>query len=106
MRLVALQREVIVAEGENIVRCRIEAHGRQRARHARKLQPRLFDPRVVNITDKSLGHEVDLTLDWKMNDYLTWSAVVGALIPSDGLEQGTGGGSVWTHFMLYGSVSF
>jgi hypothetical protein len=73
---------------------------------ATELQPRLFDPRVVNITDKSLGHEVDLTVDWKMNDYLTWSAVVGALVPGDGLEQGTGGGSVWTHFMLYGSVSF
>jgi hypothetical protein len=73
---------------------------------ATELQPRLFDPRVVNIRDKHLGYEVDLIVDWKMNDYLTWSGVCGTLVPSKGLEQATGGNSVWTHFMLYTSVSF
>jgi hypothetical protein len=73
---------------------------------ATELQPRIFDPRVVDIRDKHLGYEVDLCVDWEMNDHVTWSAVIGALVPSNGLEQGTGGDSVWTHFMLYGSLSF
>jgi hypothetical protein len=70
------------------------------------LQPRLFDARILDIRDKHLGYEVDLVVDWEMNDHLTWSGVVGALVPGAGLEQGTGGGSVWTHFMLLASVSF
>jgi hypothetical protein len=72
---------------------------------ATDLQPRLFEPRIVNIRNKNLGYEVDLVVDWKMNDHLTWSAVCGTLIPSKGLEQATGGDSVWTHFMVYASVS-
>jgi hypothetical protein len=73
---------------------------------ATDLTPRLFDPRAVNITDKNLGNEVDVTVDWKMGDHVSWSAVAGALFPAKGLEQGTGGHSVWTHFMLYASISF
>jgi hypothetical protein len=34
------------------------------------LTPRLFDPRVVNIRDKDLAHEVDLVVDWEMNESL------------------------------------
>jgi len=41
-----------------------------------------------------------------MNDHVTWSAVLGALAPGNGLEQATGGNSVWTHVMLQASVSF
>ena len=73
---------------------------------ATELQPREFDPRIVNITDKTLGHEVDLTVDWAMNDHVLWSAVLGTLFPSDGLQQATGGNSVWVHAMLYASLSF
>lgn len=73
---------------------------------ATALQPRLFDPRVVSIRDKDLGQEIDLIVDWKMNDYLTWSGVAAVLFPGDGLEQAAGGDEVWTHFMLYASVSF
>jgi hypothetical protein len=73
---------------------------------ATEIQPRLFAPRVVRIQDKHLGYEVDLIVDWEMNDHLTWSAVCGTLVPGKGLEQAAGGDSVWTHFMLYASVSF
>jgi hypothetical protein len=73
---------------------------------ATDLQPRLFDPRVVSIRDKDLGEEVDLIVDWSMNDHLMWSVVLGALFPSNGLEQATGGNEVWTHAMLYASFSF
>jgi hypothetical protein len=45
-------------------------------------------------------------LDWAMNDHLTWSVVVAALFPGNGLEQAAGGNSVWTSAMLYASLSF
>jgi hypothetical protein len=73
---------------------------------ATEITPRLFDPRIVSIEDKDLGHEVDLTVDWAMNDHVTWSAVVAAAFPGNGLEQATGGNSVWMHAMLYASLSF
>jgi hypothetical protein len=73
---------------------------------ATELQARLFDPRVLEIRDKHLGHEVDLAVDWEMNDHLTWSAVLGVLVPGDGLEQAARGDSVWTHGMFQASVAF
>jgi hypothetical protein len=68
--------------------------------------PRFFDPRIALIEDKDLGYEVDLTVDWAMNDHVLWSFVVAALFPGNGLEQATGGNSVWTHAMIYASLSF
>ena len=73
---------------------------------ANELTPREFDPRLVDIEDKDLGYEADLSVDWAMNDHLTWSVVVAAMFPGNGLEQATGGNSVWTHAMLYASLSF
>jgi hypothetical protein len=75
---------------------------------ATDLQPRLLElaPRIVAIQDEDLGHEVNLTVDWEVNDHVTCAAVAGALLPNQGLEQATGGSTVWTHFMLYTSVSF
>jgi hypothetical protein len=73
---------------------------------ATELQPRLFDPRLVSVEDKDLGHEVDLTVDWTMTEHVTWSFVVAALFPGNGLEQAAGGNGVWTHAMLYASLSF
>lgn len=73
---------------------------------ANRLTPRLFDPRVVLIRDKNLGHELDLVVDWEMNEHLAWSAVFGALFPAKGLEQALRGDSVWTHLMLYASIRF
>ena len=43
VRLVAFEREILVAEGEDVLHRRIEPHRRQRARRARQLQPRLLD---------------------------------------------------------------
>lgn len=73
---------------------------------ATELQPRIGDPRVVAIEDKDLGYEADLTVDWAMNEHLTWSVVLAALFPGNGLEDATGGNSVWMHAMLYASLSF
>src|SRR5262245_22920943 len=67
---------------------------------------RFFDPRLLAITSKNLGNEGDFVVDWKMNDHMSWSAVVGALFPSRGLKQGSGGDDTWYHFMLYASIVF
>jgi hypothetical protein len=73
---------------------------------ATEIQPRLFDPRVVSINDKYLGYEADLAVDWALNDHLAFSFVLAALFPGKGLEQATGGDSVWMHAMFYASISF
>ena len=73
---------------------------------ATRLTPRLFDPRVVLIRDKNIGHELDLAVDWETNEHLSWSAVFGVLFPGKGLEQGLRGDSVWTQLMLYASIHF
>jgi hypothetical protein len=73
---------------------------------ANRLTPRLFDPRAVLIRDKNIGHELDLAVDWETNEYLSWSAVFGALFPGKGLEQALRGDSVWTSLMLYASIRF
>ncbi len=43
VRLVAFEREILVAEREQVGHRRIEQHARQRARRARELQPRLLE---------------------------------------------------------------
>ena len=73
---------------------------------ANRLTPRLFDPRVVLIRDKNLGHELDLAVDWETTEHLSWSAVFGVLFPGKGLEQALGGDSIWTHLMLTASIHF
>lgn len=73
---------------------------------ATELQPRLFDPRVVNIRDKDLAEEVDLIVDWSVSENLLVSAVVGVLFPNQGAQDAVGASSVWTQAMLYASLSF
>jgi hypothetical protein len=41
-----------------------------------------------------------------MGDHVSWSAVLGALFPSRGLKQGSGGDETWYHAMLYASIAF
>ena len=43
MRIVAFEREVLVAQREQVGRRRIDQHARQSPRRARELQPRLFE---------------------------------------------------------------
>jgi hypothetical protein len=70
------------------------------------LQPRLFDPRVVDIRDKDLAEEVDLIVDWSMSESFAWTAVFGVMFPNEGIRDATGGAATWMHAMLYASISF
>jgi hypothetical protein len=54
------------------------------------------------------GDEVNLTLDWEVNDRVYVIGVLGLLNPGDGAEQfvGTANGDDWIHSMLYISYSW
>lgn len=67
---------------------------------------RPVDPRVVDIGDKNLSHELNFITDWTVNDYLLISTVVAALIPLDGAQDFFGNDEVWTQFMLNTSIRF
>lgn len=49
VRIVAFEAEVLEAEGKEIAYRRVEAHGRQGARRARKLQAHLFEMVAVEV---------------------------------------------------------
>jgi hypothetical protein len=67
---------------------------------------RPVDPRAAAITDKDLSHEVDLVVDWAVNDHLSVSFVAAVLVPLKGGEEFFGRDDAWGEFMLYTSLSF
>lgn len=67
---------------------------------------RPVDPRVAAINDKDLAHEVNLILDWTVNNYLSTSIVGAVLVPANGAEDFFGDDEVWTQFMLNTSFRF
>jgi hypothetical protein len=67
---------------------------------------RPVDPRVLDITDKDLSHEVDFIVDWSVNDYLSVSFVAAVLVPLKGAEQFFGRDRAWAQFMIATSVQF
>src|ERR1700688_876684 len=58
MRVVAFNREILVAEAENILHRRVELHHRQRARRARQLQARLLQVIEIKMRVAEGVHEV------------------------------------------------
>jgi hypothetical protein len=70
------------------------------------IPPPTLDPRVLDITDKDLSHEINLIFDWTVNDYLSMSFVGAVLIPLKGGKEFFGDDKAWGQFMLYWSVNF
>jgi len=64
------------------------------------------NPMVGNITDKSLAHELNFTIDWQVNDHLLLSTVGSVLIPLKGAKEFFGRGETWGQWMIFSSVSF
>src|SRR5262245_15715179 len=58
VRIVAFEREILVAEGEEIGRSWIEPHSRQRSRWPRKLQPRLLHMVEIKVRVSERVHEL------------------------------------------------
>lgn len=58
------------------------------------------------VTDDHYGDEVDLLVDWTINDNLSLSGMVGVAVPGDGAEQATGGDENWTQGLVSLSWNF
>ena len=72
-----------------------------------KLTPRPpTNSRAALINDKDLGHEVNLTVDWKLTDQIYVGMMGGIVFPEDGAEDFFGDDENWTVFMLTASYSF
>lgn len=66
-------------------------------------QPSALSP---NVTDKHFGDEIDLTADWQATQKLSFTGVLGALLPGDAAKQWTGGNKAWLSSMLLVSYSW
>lgn len=58
------------------------------------------------VGDDDFGDEVDVTMDWAVNDRLYLIFVLGALAPGDAAKEWTGGDDDWLYSMVYASYSF
>src|SRR5215468_7431550 len=70
VRLVAFEDEILVSQREQVLRRRIDPHGRQRPRLARELQPRLLEMiqikmRVAERMDEDFRLETSYLRDGK-----------------------------------------
>jgi hypothetical protein len=63
-------------------------------------------PRAALIQDRDLAHEVDVLVDWEVNDHLALSAAAAVLVPLAGAEDFFRDDEVWSHYMLLLTVSF
>jgi hypothetical protein len=63
-----------------------------------------LNPRVALIDDKNLAQEVDLAIDWSPFDFVTVSAVAGALFLEAGGRDFFDSDEIWSHYMLYVSL--
>ena len=74
---------------------------------ANQIDPRPpTNSRAALIKDKNLAHEVNLAVDWSVNDYLSVSAVAGLLAPVSGGKDFFEDDEIWTHFMLALTVRY
>jgi hypothetical protein len=62
--------------------------------------------RLSGIDSKHVGDEIDLAVDWTVNDWLSLSTVGAVLFPGAALREGAGNDANWGHFMLSAVVSF
>jgi hypothetical protein len=62
--------------------------------------------RLSGIDSKHVGDEIDLAVDWTVNDWLSLSTVGAVLFPGAALREGAGNDANWGHFMLSAALSF
>jgi hypothetical protein len=61
---------------------------------------------LSEIDAKHLGDEVDLAVEWTLNEWLSLSAVGAVLFPGAAARKGAGNDADWGHLMLWAVVSF
>ena len=67
---------------------------------------KLDDADAFGVDDKAYADEVDLIIDWEVNDHLAFIWVGAWCTPDDAAKQSTGGDDDWYHMMLYTFISF
>jgi hypothetical protein len=67
---------------------------------------RIEDASAFGVQSKDYADEYDLTVDWSVNDHVSFSVVGAYADPDDAAKEQTGGNKSWTYMMLYGSVKF
>lgn len=58
------------------------------------------------VSDSDFADEIDLIVDYTLNDNISFSLVGAAAEPHEGAEEFTGGDEVWYYGMLYTKISF
>jgi hypothetical protein len=66
----------------------------------------LHDAKDFGVNSDDYADEWDMTVDWSVNDHLSFSVVGAYANPDDGAKEQTGGNDGWSYMMLYGSVKF
>lgn len=67
---------------------------------------KIHDAGEFGVKDDAYADELDLVIDWSVNDHLNISLVGALAIPDDGATEHTGGDDNWTYVMLYGCLKF
>ncbi len=60
----------------------------------------------TELNDDDFGDEVNLTVDWKINNNLDFSGVLGWMAPGDAAKEWAGKGKDWIYSSLYVSYKF
>ena len=58
------------------------------------------------VQSDEFANEWDLTVDWTVNNHLSFSLVGAYADPSSGAREFTGGDDDWSYGMLYANFSF
>lgn len=66
----------------------------------------LDEPGSFGVGDDKLAHEIDLIVDYELNENVAFSVVGAAARPEDGGEELTGGDDTWYYAMLYTRLTF
>lgn len=66
----------------------------------------IHDAGDFGVKDDAYADELDLVIDWSVNDHLSLSLVGALAMPDDGATEHTGGDDDWSYVMLYGSIKF
>lgn len=67
---------------------------------------RPIDPRLIAIDDKDLTQELDLIVDWAINDHLSSTVIGAVLIPMKGAQDFVGNDEIWMQLIVATTLQF
>jgi Alginate export len=64
------------------------------------------EPRAADVTEKHLGNEFDLIVDWAATEHISFSGVAAFFFPGAGAEQFVRADETWATYLIYTKVAF